>query len=180
MTHGSFEPQVAIRRYNDLISYRVSRGLKPVLTAFLSPRTLVDKTLENTPDDVPEGVPVGWLHWIDVEGEWQKSVLKELEEVRFAIIDVSDPTPALGWELLQCVKSQSSLDILLVGNIKTLAGRHDFLFEDLCAAVAHHAPRDEAERVVAALRPPLPYAEDFSNGIFALRFFRRLGRVRRA
>ena len=89
------------------------------------------------------------------------------------VVDITNLSRSIAWELAEAVRSRGFQRIILVGTIKYLfsnEGRQikDNLQQELMKILGEAA----AEQTIKALALPLPYSDDLSNAIFAWRICR--------
>jgi hypothetical protein len=175
---------VLLRAFRDHVTQWSLAGLTPALSAYGAVETLNDDSLgdpSNGPPN-PENVPLGEVTRVPTEGDpWQTVVRRLMQEADCIVIDVTEPSPAVGWEIGCAWHCAVSSAIILVCQPQALMprlGDHP-LFARLISNMVQHRERAEAERILRSINPPLVYTNDLTNLVFCLRLYWRMRSVSR-
>jgi hypothetical protein len=170
------------RRYKPEVTTRVRAGLLPVLGSIGQVFTLIDPTIssqETEPSD-PQGTPLFPPYALDLvpselgSQEWQQIVREKLIEADLIIIDITDLSASVAWELAEALQLRESKDVIIVGAIQFLATRDRKrpLRDDLKRELVSIMGEAKSENIMKSAPFPIPYSEDISNRIFAWKICR--------
>lgn len=167
-----------LRTFRDHVTQWSLAGLLPALSAYGQVRTVPDPTLGRNAPINPEDVPLGEIEHVMIDGApWQTVVEQCMREADCIVIDVTEPSPALGWEIGTAMAVAPAANIVLVCQPQALAPllTEQPLFVRLVSFMER--PPEEARERLRRLAPPMLYTDDLTNLVFCWRLYRRMHRV---
>jgi hypothetical protein len=166
------------RRFQEDVS-RISRaGLLPALSALGHVATITDESIQSdstVPED-PQGGPSFPQFDVDlvpVESKdpttWKPKVSKEMSIADLIVIDLTNFSDSIAWELSESFRLKGPQGVLLVGTIQFLGTEGRKLKELLRPRLRSMCGNFSADQILESVALPLPYSNDLSNLIFAWR-----------
>jgi len=162
------------RRFKERETALSRIGLIPVLSALGTVSTVADPFIDNpatAPSDNPEDIPTLGIETISIEKEvqkreWKRVIAERIEKADLIVVDVTNLSPSVAWELAEAVRRKGAERVVLVGAIQFLQTEGRSLRNQLMNELNQLL---DSENLISTMALPLAYSDDLSNFIFAWR-----------
>jgi len=169
---------ILLRRFHSEVSAPAKSALVPILSAYGKVKTVGDPSYESFEPINVDGAPYGEAVVLPQIPKWTAFVIDQIEASDLVVVDVSDMSDSLGWELAQCLEMKLGR-VLFVASIKHLMWARGTLLDSLVNALAPHVGHDpkRARDLLRCTMRPMPYTVDSSNIVFAWRVYRYFSKL---